>query len=195
MFYQFGDFQPVCHPSSFVHPQATIIGNVIIGASCYIGPHAVLRGDWGPIVLEDGCNVQEGCCLHMFPGMPVLLRRDAHIGHGAVVHGAEIGENVLVGMNAVIMDEVRVGAGSIIGALSFVPARMEIPERSLVLGNPAKITRQVTDEQLAWKSEGTRLYQQLPAQWQAAGHLCEPLESVEPDRPQMPRGYAPRSKT
>ena len=194
MFYRFAAFQPVCHPSSFVHPQATVIGNVIIGPSCYIGPGAVLRGDWGPIVIEEGCNVQEGCCVHMFPGMPVILRRSAHIGHGAIIHGAEIGENALIGMNAVIMDKALVGAGSIVGALSFVPAGMQIPERSLVVGNPAKIIREVSDEQLAWKTEGTQLYQQLPAQWQEQGQPCEALPAPEPNRPGMPKGYSPRRK-
>src|SRR5262245_52042926 len=164
MFYSYKGFIPVVHPSSFVHPQAAVTGNVIIGKDCYIGPGAALRGDWGGIVLEDGCNVQENCTVHMFPGVTVRLQEGAHIGHGAIVHGGQIGRNVLVGMNAVIMDEAEIGDESIIGALTFVPAAMKIPRRSLVVGNPAKIIKEVSDEMIAWKTQGTRLYQQLPAE-------------------------------
>ena len=148
MIYSFDGFIPVIHPSSFVHPQATVIGNVTIGRDVYIGPGAVLRADWGEILVGDGSNVQENCTVHMFPGVTVMLEPGAHIGHGAVVHGAHIGENVLVGMNAVIMDRVEVGAHSIIGALAFVKEGMVIPERSLVVGNPARVLREVNDEML-----------------------------------------------
>ena len=193
MFYSFEGFHPVCAASSFVHPQATVIGDVIIGERCYIGPGAVLRGDWGSILIEDGCNVQEGCTLHMFPGLPVHLRRNAHIGHGAVIHGAEIGEDVLVGMNAVIMDEAVIGAGSIVGALTFVKTGTTVPPRSLVVGNPARIVREVSEEQLAWKKEGTALYQTLPAAWQSVAAEVEPLRQVEIDRPERsPGDYRPR---
>ena len=193
MFYTFEGLTPVCAASSFVHPQATVIGDVVIGERCYVGPGAVLRGDWGSIVIEDGCNVQEGCTVHMFPGQPVYLRQNAHIGHGAVIHGADIGRDVLVGMNAVVMDEVVIGAGSILGALTFVKTGTRIPERSLVVGNPARVVRQVTDEQLAWKRTGTELYQTLPAAWRNAGAATEPLRYVEPDRPQRKPGtYRPR---
>ena len=150
MIYEFKGFKPVIHESSFVHPQAAVTGNVIIGKDVYIGPGAAIRGDWGGIVIEDGCNVQENCTVHMFPGVTVVLKKGAHIGHGATIHGAEIGENVLVGMNAVVMDNVVVGDECIIGALSFVKAGMEIPERSLVVGNPAKIIKQVSDEMIGW---------------------------------------------
>ena len=145
MISQFEGFIPVVHESAFVHPQAAVTGNVIIGKDCYIGPGAALRGDWGGIVLEDGCNVQENCTIHMFPGITVVLEAGAHIGHGAVVHGARIGRNVLIGMNAVVMDRVMVGAGSIVGALTFVPEGMEIPERKVVVGNPARIVKEVSE--------------------------------------------------
>lgn len=191
MFYRFGEFIPVCATSSFVHPQATVIGNVIIGEHCYIGPGAVLRGDWGEVMIEDGCNVQEGCCLHMFPGLPVRLRQNAHIGHGAIIHGADIGINVLVGMNAVVMDEAVIGEGSIVGALTFVPAKMLIPPRSLVVGNPAKIIREVSDKQLAWKSAGTELYQTLPRAWQENTEAVEPLKEMPANRPKMKSDYKP----
>src|ERR1044072_7287586 len=164
MFYEFKGFKPVVHESSFIHPQAAITGNVIIGKNCYIGPGAALRGDWGGIIIEDGCNVQENCIIHMFPGVTVLLKESSHIGHGAIIHGAVIGKNCLVGMNSVIMDNVELGDECIIGALSFVKADEKIPSRSLVAGNPAKIIKEVSDEMIKWKTEGTRLYQALPAE-------------------------------
>ena len=151
----FDGFIPVVHESAFVHPLATVTGNVIIGRDVYVGPGAAIRGDWGGIVIEDGCNIQENCTIHMFPGVTVVLEMAAHIGHGAIVHGAHIGANALIGMNAVIMDNADIGAGSIVGALCFVPANMQVPARSVVVGNPAKIVKEVSDEMLAWKSEGT----------------------------------------
>jgi phenylacetic acid degradation protein len=135
MIYKFKGFIPVVHESSFVHPQAAVTGNVIIGKHCYIGPGAALRGDWGGIVLEDGCNVQENCTIHMFPGVTVLLKEGAHIGHGAVIHGATIGRNCLVGMNSVIMDNVVLGDECIVGALSFVKEGEMFEPRSLIVGN------------------------------------------------------------
>jgi phenylacetic acid degradation protein len=164
MIYKFNDYIPVIHESSFIHPQAAVTGNVIIGKNCYIGPGAALRGDWGQIILEDGCNVQENCTIHMFPGVTVLLKEGAHIGHGAVIHGAEIGRNSLIGMNAVIMDNVKLGDECVVGALTFIKADSIIPTRSVVVGNPHKIIKQVTDEMLQWKTEGTTLYQQLPGE-------------------------------
>lgn len=181
--YAFDGFIPVVHESAFVHPKASVTGNVIIGKDVYIGPGAAIRGDWGGIVIEDGCNVQENCTIHMFPGVTVVLEAGAHIGHGAVVHGARIGANALIGMNAVVMDNAVVGAGSVVGALCFVPTEMQIPPRSVVVGNPAKIVKNVSDEMLAWKSEGTALYQQLPAQMRASWQEVEPLREVPADRP------------
>src|SRR5687767_2596240 len=159
MFYSFKGFTPVVHESSFVHPQAVVTGNVIIGKNVYIGPGAAIRGDWGGIIIEDGCNVQENCTIHMFPGITVMLKEAAHIGHGAIIHGATIGRNTLVGMNSVVMDGARVGAGCVIGALTFVPAEMEIADRKVVVGNPARVVKDVSDQMLEWKSAGTRLYQ------------------------------------
>ncbi len=174
MIYEFNGIKPVIHESSFVHPQAAITGNVNIGKNCYIGPGAALRGDWGQIILEDGCNVQENCTVHMFPGMTVLLKEGAHIGHGAIIHGATIGQNCLIGMNAVIMDNVQLGDESIVGALTFIKEGELIPPRSLVVGNPGKIIRQVSDEMLQWKTEGTVIYQALPAQCLNSLKACEP---------------------
>jgi carbonic anhydrase/acetyltransferase-like protein (isoleucine patch superfamily) len=174
MFYAFKGFIPVVHPSAFVHPQAVVTGNVHIGKDVYIGPGAALRGDWGGIEIGDGCNIQENCTIHMFPGITVVLEPGAHIGHGAIIHGARIGANSLIGMNAVLMDEVDVGRECIIGALSFVKAGEKIPPRSLMAGNPAKILKEVTDEMLAWKTKGTLLYQALPRE------CFESLQQVEP---------------
>jgi len=162
MIYSFKGFIPVVHESAFVHPQAAVTGNVIIGKNVYIGPGAAIRGDWGAIIIEDGCNVQENCTLHMFPGTTVLLKENAHIGHGAVIHGATIGRNCLVGMNCVIVDSVVVEDECIVGAMSFIKADEQYPTRSLIAGNPAKIIKQVSDEMIAWKTKGTQLYQQLP---------------------------------
>ena len=183
MFYSFKGFRPVVDPSSFVHPAAVVTGNVIIGKDVYIGPGAALRGDWGGIIIEDGCNVQENCVIHMFPGVTVRLKEGAHVGHGAIIHGAVIGRNCLVGMNSVIMDNVELGDESIVGALSFVKADEKIPARSLVAGNPAKLIRNVSDEMLQWKTEGTTLYQSLPGSMNASWMPCEPLAAPEDGRP------------
>jgi len=190
MFYAFKGFIPVVHPTAFVHPQAAVTGNVIIGKDVYVGPGAAIRGDWGGIVIEDGCNVQENCTIHMFPGITITLREGAHIGHGAIVHGAHIGRNVLVGMNAVIMDEASIGDESIIGAMTFIPAKSIIPVRSLVVGNPGKVIKSVTDEMLAWKTQGTRLYQSLPAECYESLRACEPLSEIPADRPAQELLYA-----
>lgn len=190
MIYAFKGFIPVVHPSSFVHPQAAVTGNVIIGKNVYIGPGAALRGDWGAIVIEDGCNVQENCTIHMFPGKTVLLKESAHIGHGAIIHGGTIGRNTMIGMNSVIMDDVVIGDECIVGALSFVNANSVIPNRSLVVGNPAKIIKEVSDEMIAWKTKGTQLYQQLPADCYESLVACEALSEMPADRPAQETLYA-----
>jgi carbonic anhydrase/acetyltransferase-like protein (isoleucine patch superfamily) len=143
MIYSFAGFVPVVHESAFVHPQAAVTGNGVIGPDVYIGPGAALRGDWGGIEIAEGCNVQENCTIHAFPGVTVVLEEAAHIGHGAVIHGARICRNALIGMNAVVMDRAVVGPGSFVGALTFVPSGMEIPERKVVVGTPARIVRDV----------------------------------------------------
>lgn len=190
MTYEFNGFRPVVHETAFIHPQAAVTGNVIIGRDVYVGPGAAIRGDWGQIVIEDGCNVQENCTIHMFPGITVFLKEGAHIGHGAIIHGAQIGRNCLVGMNAVLMDEVDLGDESIVGALCFIKSGEKIPSRSLVVGNPGKIIRSVSDDMLAWKTEGTRLYQQLPAQCHDTLRPCEPLRTIPDDLPSMNKNYA-----
>ncbi len=183
MIFEFRGKTPVIDSSSFIHPQATVTGNVVIGRNVYIAPGAAIRGDWGKIIIEDGCNVQENCTIHMFPGITVILKEGAHIGHGAIIHGATIGRNSLVGMNSVIMDDVVVGEGCIIGALCFVPEGMIIPERKVVVGNPAKIIKDVTDEMLEWKTMGTKLYQELPSLLHSTLKECKPLRKVPPEDP------------
>ncbi|NCP45639.1 MAG: transferase hexapeptide repeat family protein [Flavobacteriales bacterium] len=187
--YEFNGFKPVVHPTAFVHPQAAVTGNVIIGADVYVGPGAAIRGDWGKIIINDGCNVQENCTIHMFPGTTVTLHEGAHIGHGAIIHGATIGKNCLVGMNSVIMDDASIEEECIIGALCFVPANMEIEKRSLVVGNPAKVVKQVSDEMMAWKTKGTQLYQALPKECHETLKPCEPLIREEENRPQQAAIY------
>lgn len=183
MIYAFKGFTPVVAESAYVHPQATVTGNVIIGENVYIGPGAAIRGDWGAIIIKDGCNVQENCTIHMFPGTEVVLEEDAHIGHGAIIHGAHIGRNCMVGMNAVVMDRVMLGAESIVGALTFIKADENIPARSLVVGNPGRIVKQVSDKMIAWKTKGTRLYQTLPDDLRETLQPVEPLRTVPENRP------------
>jgi len=194
MFYEFNGIKPVVHPSSFIHPQAAVTGNVIIGKDVYIGPGCALRGDWGKIIIADGCNVQENCTVHMFPGMTVLLKESAHIGHGAIIHGATIGRNCLVGMNAVIMDEVDLGDESIVGALCFIRQGEKIPPRSMVVGNPSKIIKQVSDEMIAWKTEGTQLYQHLPHHCKTSLRECTPLSEETDQHPSFEINYKPFRK-
>ena len=194
MIYSFKEFTPVIHNSTFIHPQATVTGNVIIGKDCYVGPGAALRGDWGQIIIEDGCNVQENCTIHMFPGVTVLLMEGSHIGHGAIIHGATIGKNCLVGMNAVIMDNVQLGDESIVGALTFIKEGEIIPARSMVVGNPGKIIKRVSEEMLDWKTEGTKLYQQLPAICKNTLKPCKPMRTTPDQRPIQPFSFTPFGK-
>jgi phenylacetic acid degradation protein len=189
MIYEFNGYKPVIHPSSFIHPLAAVTGNVIIGKNVYVGPGAAIRGDWGEVIIEDGCNVQENCTIHMFPGTSMRLHEAAHIGHGAIIHGATIGRNCLVGMNSVLMDNVILGDECVVGALTFIPADIIIPNRKVVVGNPYRIIKDVSDEMLAWKTKGTELYQQLPAECFATLKECEPLREIPKDRPKQQDVY------
>ncbi|MFL2568176.1 MAG: transferase hexapeptide repeat family protein [Flavobacteriales bacterium] len=182
MIYEFNGYRPVINPSSFVHKEATIIGNVIIGKKVYIGPGASIRGDWGKITIKDGCNVQDNCTIHIFPGKDVILEENAHIGHGAIIHGANIGKNTLVGMNSVIMDDCNIGDECIIGALCFIKGEMNIPNRKIVVGNPAIIKGEVSDEMISWKTKGTELYQDLPNECYNLMKECKPLKEIEKNR-------------
>ena len=189
MIYSFKGFIPVVHESSFVHPQAAVIGNVIIGKNCYIGPGAVIRGDWGEIVLEDGVNVQENCTVHMFPGKSITLKESAHVGHGAIIHGANLGRNCMIGMNSVIMDDAVVGDECIVGAMAFVKANAVFEKRQLIVGNPAKAIKEVSEEMIGWKTKGTQLYQTLPADCHETMKAVEPLREIPEDRPKQEDFY------
>ena len=182
MIQSFKGMIPVIHPSSYIHPNAIVIGHVTIGKDCYIGPGAVLRGDWGKVVIADGCNVQENCVLHMFPGKSVVLQTGAHVGHGASIHGAHLGRETLIGMNSVIMDDVELGDGCIVGALSFLKAGSVWAERGLILGNPAKRIKEVSDEMYNHKVEGTTLYRRLPQDMKNHSDEVVPLTEVAENR-------------
>jgi len=195
MLYRFKEHTPFVDKTSFVHPQSAVTGQVIIGRHCYIGPGAALRGDWGKIILEDGCNVQENCTVHMFPGVTVLLKQGSHIGHGAIIHGATIGQNCLVGMNAVLMDNVVLGDECIVGALSFIKADEVFEKRSLIVGNPARKIKEVTDEMIQWKSAGTTLYQQLPQEMFLHWEACESLTELPGEEQPRQKNYKTWNET
>ena len=189
MFYSFKGHIPVAHESSFVHPLAAVTGNVLIGKNCYIGPGAAIRGDWGAIILEDGVNVQENCTVHMFPGKTIVLKEGAHIGHGAIIHGANLGRNCLIGMNSVIMDDAEIGDECIIGAMAFVKAESIFSNRSLIVGNPARVIKEVTDEMMEWKTAGTKLYQKLPSDCHDSLKEVAPLREVSKNKPKQEDFY------
>tara|TARA_B100000768_G_scaffold93074_1_gene87050 strand:+ start:81 stop:677 length:597 start_codon:yes stop_codon:yes gene_type:complete len=183
MIYSFKGHIPVVHASSFVHPLAAVTGNVIIGENCYIGPGAAIRGDWGEIILENGVNVQENCTVHMFPGKSIVLKQGAHVGHGAIIHGANLGRNTMVGMNSVIMDGAVIADECIVGAMAFVKAESVFAPRQLIVGNPAKAIKEVSSQMLAWKTAGTKLYQSLPKDCQQTLREVAPLREIPKDRP------------
>ena len=195
MIYEFDGYKPIVHESAFVHELAAVTGNVIIGKNVYIGPGAALRGDWGKIEINDGCNVQENCTLHVFPGKSVILHESAHIGHGAVIHGGIIGKNTLIGMNSVVMDDAEIGDECIVGALCFIKAEMKIPNRKLIVGNPAIIKGDVSDEMIDWKSKGTKIYQGLPDECKQSLISCNPLMEITANRPKHKGNFKPWKET
>jgi len=179
---------PVVHPDAHVHPSAVLIGDVIVGAGCYVGPAACLRGDFGRIILEQGSNLQDTCVMHGFPNTDTLVEEDGHIGHGAVLHGCRIARNAMVGMNAVVMDNAVVGEDSIVAAMAFVKANVVIPPRSLFAGIPGKVIRELSEQEIAWKTEGTGSYKALAIRSQLSLKPAEPLTEVEPDRKRIQVG-------
>ena len=195
MIYEFNGYKPIINKSSFIHELASVTGNVIIGKDVYVGPGAAIRGDWGEIIIEDGCNVQENCTIHVFPGKSVILKEAAHIGHGAVIHGGNIGKNTLIGMNSVVMDDAVVGDECIVGALCFIKGEMQIPNRKLVVGNPAVINGDISDDMINWKSAGTKIYQQLPQDCYDALRECEPLKKIPKDRSPQVTNFKPWKET
>jgi phenylacetic acid degradation protein len=183
--YSIDGIVPVVHPSAFVHPTAVLIGDVIVGAGCYVGPNSSLRGDFGRVILEAGSNLQDTCVMHSFPGMDTVVETNGHIGHGAVLHGCRIGNNAMIGMNAVIMDEAEIGEMSIVAAMAFVKSAEKIPPRSLVVGVPAKVIRELSEEEIAWKQRGTETYQKLAIRSLQTMQPAEPLREVEANRPRL----------
>ncbi|MBS7562612.1 phenylacetic acid degradation protein PaaY [Pseudomonas sp. RC4D1] len=179
---------PVVDPSAYVHPSAVLIGDVIVGPHCYVGPLASLRGDFGRIVLEEGANLQDTCVMHGFPDSDTVVERNGHVGHGAVLHGCRIGADALVGMNAVVMDNAFIAPRSFVSAAALVKAGFECAPQSLVMGTPARVTRQLSDEEVAWKLAGTREYQHLTRRCLEQMQVCEPLSRVEDDRPRIADG-------
>jgi phenylacetic acid degradation protein len=184
--YRFEGLVPVVDPTAYVHPTAVLIGDVHVGAGCLVGPGAALRGDIGRIEMRAGSNVQDGCVLHVFPGNECIVEEDGHVGHGAVLHGCRIGRNAMVGMNAVVMDDAVIGEEAFVAAMAFVKAGTIVPPRTLVGGIPAKPLKELSEAEVAWKTEGTRVYQQLARRYRATCEACEPLSAVEPDRPRLP---------
>jgi phenylacetic acid degradation protein len=181
--YSLDGIVPVIHPDAFVHPTAVLIGDAIVGAGCYVGPGASLRGDFGRVQLEEGSNLQDNCVMHGFPGALCVVRRNGHIGHGAVLHGCEVGEDALVGMNSVVMDNVVIGAGAFVGAQALVKTGEVIPPRTLWLGAPAREVRALSDKELAWKRRGTEEYQELARRCRASLVETAPLQALPEDRP------------
>lgn len=196
-YYAIDGVRPVVDPSAFVHPTATVIGDVFIGPGCYVGPGAVLRGDFGRLVLEAGCNLQDTCVMHGFPGGETVVEENGHVGHGAVLHGCRVGRDALVGMNSVVMDEAVIGAGAILAAMSFVGAGSVVPAGALAVGSPARVKRQLTDSERRWKREGTRAYQDLARRSLDSLREVEPLRAAEPGRPalRIPPGLDPLHRT
>jgi phenylacetic acid degradation protein len=180
--YQIDGITPVIHPAAYVHPSAVLIGDVIVGAGCYVGPCASLRGDFGRLILEAGANLQDCCVMHGFPNTDTVVEEDGHIGHGAVLHGCRVGRNGMVGMNAVVMDNVVIGESAIVAACAFVKAGMIVPPRVLVAGVPGKVVRELTAHEMAWKAEGTRTYRDLAVRSLATMCEVEPLAEIEAGR-------------
>jgi phenylacetic acid degradation protein len=180
--YAIDDLVPVVHPEAFVHPRAVLIGDAIVGAGCYVGPGAVMRGDFGRVQLEEGANLQDNCVMHGFPGTLCVVRRNGHIGHGAILHGCEVGENALVGMNAVIMDDAVVGESAIVAAQALVKSKEMVPPRTLWMGSPARYIRDLTDKEIAWKAAGTKEYQDLARRCLATLTEVEPLTALPEGR-------------
>lgn len=176
---------PVVDPTAYVHPTAVLIGDVIIGPGCYIGPGAAMRGDFGRLVMERGGNLQDNCVVHGFPGTDTVLEEDAHIGHGAILHGCRVGKDALVGMNATVMDGAQIGESAIVAAMAFVKAGFVVPPRTLVGGIPAKIMRELSAAEIEWKRAGTRDYQNLTRRSLATAVMCDALETPEPDRKRL----------
>jgi phenylacetic acid degradation protein len=194
--YEFEGIRPVVDPTAFVHPTAVLIGDVIIGPGCLVGPCASLRGDIGRLMMKAGANVQDNCTVHCFPGKDVIIEEDGHVGHGSVLHSCTIRRNAIIGMNAVVMDDAVIGENSFVAAMAFVKAGEIVPPQTLVAGVPAKVIRPLTDDEIKWKSEGTAIYQQLARRYLATMKEVQPLRAMEENRQRVPGfGYKPKHQT
>ncbi|WP_404367070.1 phenylacetic acid degradation protein PaaY [Marinobacter sp.] len=184
---------PVVHPSAYVHPTAILIGDVWIGPDCYVGPAASLRGDFGRVILKEGSNIQDTCVMHAFPGMDTVIEKNGHVGHGAVLHGCVVGEDAMVGMNAVVMDEAHIAPRSIVGAGALVKACFQCEPGSLIVGSPAKVLRMLSEKEIDWKKKGTKEYQRLTRRCMESLEECEPVPEAEQGRPRVDAGsYQPK---
>ncbi len=183
--YAIDGLTPVVDPTAYVHPSAVLIGDVIVGPGCYVGPCASLRGDFGRLVLEAGVNIQDSCVIHSFPDHDTVVEENGHIGHGAVLHCCTVGRDALIGMNAVVMDNATIGESSFVAACSFVKAEQVIPPRSLAVGVPAKVIRVLTEQELAWKREGTGVYHELSRRSLETMVETDALCAVEPGRARL----------
>ncbi|HKB55600.1 MAG TPA: transferase hexapeptide repeat family protein [Ramlibacter sp.] len=184
--YAIDEVVPVVDPTAYVHPTAVLIGDVIVGPGCYVGPCASLRGDFGRIVMGRGANVQDTCVIHGSPGHDTLIEDNGHVGHGAVLHFCHIGRDAMVGMNAVVMDEADIGEQAIVAACAFVPAGMQVPPRTLVAGVPGKVRRELSQQEIAGKRQGTEAYQELTLRALRSMREVEPLGAQTPDRRRLP---------
>jgi phenylacetic acid degradation protein len=177
--YSFEESVPVVDPDSYVHPTSTLIGDVIVGARCFVGPGAVMRGDLGPLVMEPGSNLQDNCVIHTTPGINTVLAEGCIVGHGAILHGCRVGRRALIGMNAVVMDEAEIGEHAFVGALALVPARFKVPPRMLAFGSPVRLRRPLSEQEIAWLDRGSQVYQELTARYKQSLLPCSPLEKIE----------------
>ena len=189
--YSYAGLRPVIHPEAFVHPMAILIGDAIVGPGCYVGPGASMRGDFGRVELGAGANLQDNCVMHSYPGRIARVAENGHVGHAAVLHGCEVGRGALIGIGAVIMDNVSIGEEALVAAMSFVKEGMQVPPRVLIAGIPARVMRELTAVELQWKARGALQYQALARRSLQELHECEPLRAPEPDRPVRSAGSVP----
>ena len=186
--YEIDGVVPVVEPGAFVHESVSLIGDVVVGVGCYIGPFASLRGDFGRITVGAGSNVQDSATIHAFPGADAVLEPHSHVGHGAVLHGCTIRSYALIGIGAIVLDGVDVGENALIGAGAVLTAGMIVPPATLVLGTPGRVIRELDEETIRWKMRGVGVYEELARRSLASLRRTDPLTAVTPDRPRVSTG-------